>query len=34
MLLTNVLQKQPASGEVFLKVDVVKGKTKSLKNTV
>ena len=32
MPLTNVLQKQPARGKVFLKVDVLKGKTKYLKN--
>ena len=32
MLLTNVLQRQPARGDVFLKVDVLKVKTKYLKN--
>ena len=32
MLLRNVLQKQPARGELFLKVDVLKVKTKYLKN--
>ena len=32
MLLKNVLQKQPAKGDLFLKVDILKVKTKSLKN--
>ena len=32
MLLTNVSQKQTARGKAFLKVDVLKVKTKYLKN--